>query len=122
MEFFTNHIEGSDNGFADILTRLCKSYHCSVAEVNRLGALSKEITTTAEEVTPLSIDKIKQHQPKQQHPVETKVDEDQICVREQQIWVLSEAKDLNLRIVVDAHCGERDQRAHDATMELIQRT
>lgn len=39
-----------------------------------------------------------------------------------QIWIPNEANDLKLRIVIDAHCGDRGHRAYDSTLEVVKRT
>lgn len=40
----------------------------------------------------------------------------------EQIWIPDEARELKLRIAVEAHCGERGHRAYEATLDIIAET
>lgn len=122
FEFFINHIEGSNNVFADILTRRSKGYRSNSARTNMIAALFKDITPTMEETVPVSIEEVKQLQSKQKHPSGTKLDADGVCMHDHQIWIPTEANDVKLRIIVEAHCGDQGHRAYDATLEIVQHT
>lgn len=122
FEFFINHIEGSNNIFADILTRWSKGYRTTTAKTSMVAALYKDIAPTSEDLTAVWINEIKLHQARHHSPAETEIDDDGIHKYNQRIWVPSGANDLKLRIAVEAHCGERGHRAYDVTLEVIQRT
>lgn len=121
LEFFVNHIERADSIFADISTRWSKSYRTGTVRTDREVALFKDITPTAENIVAVCIGEIRQLQFKQQHPAETRIDEDGVSMYNQDIWIPSEADEILVRIIVEAHCGERGQRAYKPTVDTIQR-
>lgn len=117
FEFFIEHIDGTNNVFADILTRLSKRYRNVLAQ--RVAVLYTDIVPSSSTIKAVTLTEIINEQQQQEIPKNLRRDNEGIYRKGQQIWIPEEASDLKLRITIDAHCGERGHRAYDATLETI---
>lgn len=84
-----------------------------------LAALFRNVTSTTENIVPVSFENIIQLQSPLQHPAETKVDADTVCMGNEQICVPSEGSTPKLRIVVEAHSGAQSKGAYKAKLTKI---
>lgn len=119
FQFHINHIKGVNNVLADTLTRWSKGHRTISAKPGSIAALYQDIVPTAASRATINIEDIKREQANNP-ATETNVQhKDGIMYKDNTIWIPEKAKDLKLRIVVEAHCGERGHRAHASTLEVI---
>lgn len=115
----TNHIEEVDNVFADILSRCSKGHTTISAKPGSTAALYKDIVPAAATRTIINIKDVKR---KQEYYFETETSiqhKDCIMYSDSNIWMPEKTEELKLRIIVEAHCGERGHRVHASTLKVI---
>lgn len=108
--------------FCGHINRMGQRIPIQYSKANGVTTVFKVITTKAGEIVWVSIAEIKQLQLKEQYFVETKIYRDGICLWIQETWVLSTDSNLNMRIVVEADCGEWGDSVNDIKSEIFQRT
>lgn len=85
FEFFINHFDGTNNGFADIVTRWSKDYQIKQAHGKVIAALYHDITPASTKITTISLAEIKEKQSKFQPPDQALESEDGIYRRDSRI-------------------------------------
>lgn len=109
--FFINHIGGADNVSVDILTRWSKGYRSISDSTGSIAALHHDVISASISISTLSVEDVKQEQGKYVMPEVVTVDDEGVLRHNNKIWNSNEAKNLKLRIIVQAHSEEEVHRA-----------
>lgn len=105
--------------FADILTRWSKEDRTTSIKPGSIAALYKDIVPAAASRTAIDIEDAKREQANNLG-TETNIQrKNGIVYNDNKIWIPERAKELKLRIIVEAHCSERGRQAHASTLEVI---
>ena len=122
--YIIEHVSGTANVFADILTRWTRGYRRNthtLRSVNSIVNLNNQIVPPADGIVWPSWNLIRQSQQSSQHILntaklneETKLYEVNNCT-----WIPQEDLDLQFKIIITSHCGSVGHRGSDATLSII---
>lgn len=125
MSTFTyriEHVPGTQNIMADIMTRWLRGYRGQIRAVRRIkGPLPPVPTAPAAEDEWPDREVIREAQNAQDFPPPTRAstDEDGLIRCNGRVWLPVNAHELQLKLLTIAHCGTAGHRGADATFESL---
>jgi len=128
FSYVIEHIPGEKNIMADIMTRWLKGYRGKRLSVKRITTrlFEKDIVPSTEDESFewISEDDIKKVQDNSKIPKTLKIVEDSSGLKmlDGKIWIPDEAAELQLKLLVIAHCGQAGHRGADSTESILKET
>ena len=122
FNYTIEHIRGSDNVFPDILTRWARGYRQSSKLMisSILVAKSEQLIPAADSFQWPSLDFIRNTQATKNRPNGLIWDiSDRFWKKAGRIWIPDDCHELQLKLLVTAHCGEVGHRGIDATLSIV---
>lgn len=123
FSYVIEHVSGSDNVFADILTRWLKGYRGESARssICSMSLSTDQVVPTADELHWPTVQTFRDAQELvTQKPRGVKWDPDaRLWKNGNQIWLPDGAVELQLKVMVASHCGQMGHRGATATTSIV---
>ena len=123
FEYAIEHIDGSANVFADLLTRWGRGHRVHTTANPRICSLTtatEQLVPAADEILwPTRETLIGAQQRAAHKPTRGTADTDGLVRLDGRIWVPADDTDMKLRILVASHCGSMGHRGATATASVI---
>ena len=122
FNYLIEHIDGSKNVFADILTRWARGYRSetlSTGHVSSLTLHTPPVMPAADEVEWPNIAGMREAQRAANPPPNANCADDGLVRVGTQIWVPPNAFELKLKLLVTSHCGSIGHRGQLATESIL---
>lgn len=124
FNFANKHIDGHDNDFADTFARWKIGGRVQQAINRKVAELYQDIGPSAENTKDINIltwEEIRNEQVG--FPKSEKIIKDSDCIlRKNKKWILREAKEIKLKILVGVHCGQRGPRGNEGMETKVKET
>ena len=126
--YVIEHIEGTSNVFADILTRWTKGYRKernALRTVYSLIESSSQIIPAADEFKWPKLNAMRRSQKKSKNDLKHRKDlflgaDDKLWkLKNGRIWIPNEDLELQLKVIVTSHCGSIGHRGIEATRSIL---
>ena len=117
------HIDGTENTFADLLTRWGRGHRTHMTARPRICSLTlatNQLVPAADEIVWPTREMLRTAQSRAKNtPTRAEADSDGLLRLDGRIWVPSTDADTKLRILVASHCGSMGHRGATATSSVI---
>ena len=124
FSYVIEHVSGSSNVFADILTRWTRGYRHPSQELKSICTIvvrNEQMVRAADSIVWPTIEVIRDSQQAAQNPREdSSLDtEDNIRKLNGCIWIPVNDVNLQMKLIVSSHCGVMGHRGKDATLSTL---
>jgi len=125
FSYVIEHIPGEKNIMADIMTRWLKGYRGKRLAVKKISTVLQETDVVPspedEKFEWVTEDVIKEAQNSNEPPEKLKIDTDTSGLKNHngKVWIPDESPELQLRLLVTAHCGHAGHRGAESTESIL---